>query len=111
MGTHAGVRYQVGVLKDVTRYGATFHPLDMEGMQKEKAQLYISMRDTYERLYAQEAERQEANDMLRRHLNTYYDEFVMRYGCLNARQNVKLLMMDAPGATCWHWSAARAARW
>ena len=92
-----GVRYQVGVLKDVTRYGATFHPLDMEGMQKEKAQLYISMRDTYERLYAQEAERQEANDMLRRHLNTYYDEFTMRYGCLNARQNVKLLMMDASG--------------
>jgi len=92
-----GVRYQVGVLKDVTRYGATFQPLDMEGMQKEKAQLYISMRDTYERLYAQEAERQEANDMLRRHLNTYYDEFVMRYGCLNARQNVKLLMMDASG--------------
>ena len=92
-----GVRYQVGVLKDVTRYGATFQPLDMEGMQKEKAQLYISMRDTYERLYAQEAERQEANDMLRRHLNTYYDEFVMRYGCLNAKQNVKLLMMDASG--------------
>ena len=92
-----GVRYQVGVLKDVTRYGATFQPLDMEGMQKEKAQLYISMRDTYERLYAQEAERQEANDMLRRHLNTYYDEFAMRYGCLNARQNVKLLMMDASG--------------
>ena len=92
-----GVRYQVGVLKDVTRYGATFHPLDMEGMQKEKAQLYISMRDTYERLYAQEAERQEANDILRRHLNTYYDEFTMRYGCLNARQNVKLLMMDASG--------------
>ena len=92
-----GVRYQVGVLKDVTRYGATFHPLDMEGMQKEKVQLYISMRDTYERLYAQEAERQEANDMLRRHLNTYYDEFTMRYGCLNARQNVKLLMMDASG--------------
>ena len=92
-----GVRYQVGVLKDVTRYGATFQPLDMEGMQKEKAQLYISMRDTYERLYAQEAERQEANDMLRRHLNTYYDEFTMRYGCLNAKQNVKLLMMDASG--------------
>ena len=92
-----GVRYQVGVLKDVTRYGATFQPLDMEGMQKEKAQLYISMRDTYERLYAQEAERQEANDMLRRHLNTYYDEFTMRYGCLNARQNVKLLMMDTSG--------------
>ena len=95
-GSLAWVHTQ-GVLKDVTRYGATFQPLDMEGMQKEKAQLYISMRDTYERLYAQEAERQEANDMLRRHLNTYYDEFVMRYGCLNARQNVKLLMMDTSG--------------
>ena len=35
--------------------------------------------------------------MLRRHLNTYYDEFAMRYGCLNAKQNVKLLMMDASG--------------
>ena len=92
-----GVRYQVGVLKDVTRYGATFQPLDMEGMQKEKAQLYISMRDTYERLYAYEAEKHEENEMLRRHLNTYYDEFVMRYGCLNAKQNVKLLMMDASG--------------
>ena len=26
-----GVRFQIGVLKDVTRYGATFQPLDMEG--------------------------------------------------------------------------------
>ena len=92
-----GVRYQVGVLKDVTRYGATFQPLDMDGMQAQKAQLYIDLRNTYERLYAYEAEKHEENEMLRRHLNTYYDEFVMRYGCLNARQNVKLLMMDASG--------------
>ncbi|RGV37627.1 MULTISPECIES: N-6 DNA methylase [Bacteroidaceae] len=92
-----GVRYQVGVLKDVTRYGATFQPLDMEGMQAQKAQLYIDLRNTYERLYAYEAEKHEENEMLRRHLNTYYDEFVMRYGCLNAKQNVKLLMMDASG--------------
>ena len=93
----AGVRFQVGVLKDVTRYGATFQPLDMDGMQAQKAQLYIDLRNTYERLYAYEAEKQEENEMLRRHLNTYYDEFVMRYGCLNAKQNVKLLMMDASG--------------
>ena len=93
----AGVRFQVGVLKDVTRYGATFQPLDMDGMQAQKAQLYIDLRNTYERLYAYEAEKHEENEMLRRHLNTYYDEFVMRYGCLNARQNVKLLMMDASG--------------
>ena len=93
----AGVRFQVGVLKDVTRYGATFQPLDMDGMQAQKAQLYIDLRNTYERLYAYEAEKHEENEMLRRHLNTYYDEFVMRYGCLNARQNAKLLMMDASG--------------
>ena len=92
-----GVRYQVGVLKDVTRYGATFQPLDMDGMQAQKAQLYIDLRNTYERLYAYEAEKHEENEMLRRHLNTYYDEFAMRYGCLNAKQNVKLLMMDASG--------------
>ena len=90
----AGVRFQMGVLKDVTRYGATFQPLDMDGMQ---AQLYIDLRNTYERLYAYESEKHEENEMLRRHLNTYYDEFVMRYGCLNAKQNVKLLMMDASG--------------
>ena len=93
----AGIRFQVGVLKDVTRYGATFQPLDMDGMQAQKAQLYIDLRNTYERLYAYEAEKHEENEMLRRHLNTYYDEFVMRYGCLNAKQNVKLLMMDASG--------------
>ena len=106
-----GVRFQIGVLKDVTKYGATFQPLDMEGMQAQKAQLYIDLRNTYERLYTHEAENHEENALLRRNLNTYYDEFVMRYGCLNAKQNVKLLMMDASGATCWHWNAARAARW
>ena len=51
----AGVRFRVGVLKDVTRYGATFQPLDMDGMQAQKAQLYIDLRNTYERLYTYEA--------------------------------------------------------
>lgn len=59
-----GTRYQVGVLKDVTRYGATFQPLDLEGMQKEKARLYIDLRNAYERLYALEAKTQEENKKL-----------------------------------------------
>ena len=92
-----GVRFQIGVLKDVTRYGATFRPLDMEGMQAQKAQLYINLRNTYERLYAHEAENHEENALLRRNLNTYYDEFVMRYGNLNAKHNAKLILMDASG--------------
>ena len=92
-----GVRFQIGVLKDVTKYGATFQPLDMEGMQAQKAQLYIDLRNTYERLYAHEAESHEENALLRRNLNTYYDEFVMRYGNLNAKHNAKLILMDASG--------------
>ncbi|MCL1612987.1 N-6 DNA methylase [Phocaeicola plebeius] len=92
-----GVRFQIGVLKDVTKYGATFQPLDMEGMQAQKAQLYIDLRNTYERLYAHEAENHEGNALLRRNLNTYYDEFVMRYGNLNAKHNAKLILMDASG--------------
>ena len=92
-----GVRFQIGVLKDVTKYGATFQPLDMEGMQAQKAQLYIDLRNTYERIYAHEAENHEENALLRRNLNTYYDEFVMRYGNLNAKHNAKLILMDASG--------------
>jgi len=92
-----GVRFQIGVLKDVTKYGATFQPLDMEGMQAQKAQLYIDLRNTYERLYTHEAENHEENALLRRNLNTYYDEFVMRYSNLNAKHNAKLILMDASG--------------
>ena len=88
---------QVGVLKNLTPYGAVFSPLDLPLLFKEKAQAYIHVRDTYEKLYAYEAERQEENASLRSNLNTYYDEFVMRYGVLNAPQNVGLVLMDAGG--------------
>ncbi len=87
----------IGYLKDLTPYGATFQPLDLNGYQKEKALLYISLRDAYERLYRHEAENHEENKPQRGYLNTCYDEFVMRYGNLNAKQNVKLLMMDTAG--------------
>lgn len=88
---------QIGVLKNLTPYGAIFSPLDLPLLSKEKAQAYIHVRDTYEKLYAYEAERQEENASLRSNLNTYYDEFVMRYGVLNAPQNVGLVLMDAGG--------------
>ena len=92
-----GTRYQIGYLKDVTRYGATFHPLDLGKEQQEKIAAYISVRDAYERLYAYEAEYHDEGTAQREALNTYYDEFVGRYGNLNAKVNVKLLMMDASG--------------
>ena len=87
----------LGYLKDLTPYGATFQPLDLTGYQKEKAMLYVSLRDTYERLYNYEAEYHDEGVAQREALNTCYDEFVMRYGNLNAKQNVKLVMMDAGG--------------
>ena len=87
----------IGYLKDITPYGATFQPLGLTGYQKEKALLYVSLRDAYERLYRYESNRREENVPWREHLNTCYDEFVMRYGNLNAKQNVKLVMMDAGG--------------
>ena len=87
----------LGYLKDLTPYGATFQPLDLTGYQKEKAMLYVSLRDSYERLYRYEAEYHDEGSAQRQALNTCYDEFVMRYGNLNAKQNVKLVMMDAGG--------------
>ena len=59
--------------------------------------LYVSLRDSYERLYRYEAEYHDEGSAQRGALNTCYDEFVMRYGNLNAKQNVKLVMMDAGG--------------
>ena len=87
----------LGYLKDITPYGATFQPLDLTGYQKEKAMLYVSLRDAYERLYSYEAEYHDEGSAQRETLNTYYDEFIMRYGNLNAKHNVKLVMMDAGG--------------
>ena len=92
-----GVRYQIGYLKDVTRYGATFHPLELDKAQREKIAAYIPVRDAYERLYAYEADRHEEDKMQRENLNARYDEFVARYSSLNAKANVKLLMMDTSG--------------
>ena len=92
-----GVRYQIGCLKDVTRYGATFQPLELDKAQMDKAAAYISVRDAYERLYAYEAEKHEEDKQQRENLNARYDEFVGRYGSLNTKANVKLIMMDASG--------------
>ncbi len=65
----------IGVLKDLTKYGATFMPLDLNMEQKEKAVLYIALRDAYQKLYTYEAEEQTENKQMRESLNVYYDVF------------------------------------
>ena len=87
----------IGVLKDLTKYGATFMPLDLNMEQKEKAVLYIALRDAYQKLYTYEAEKQTENKQMRESLNVYYDAFFIRFGNLNAKQNVKFILMDASG--------------
>ncbi len=87
----------VGFLSDVRKTGATFTPLNLKPEQEKRAMLYITLSETYQQLYNYEAETHEPSEHLRKHLNQYYDEFVVKYGNLNEKQNVKFIMMDANG--------------
>ena len=87
----------VGFLSEVRKSGATFNPLELKPEQAKRAMLYVTMSETYQKLYNYEAETHEASAELREHLNQYYDEFVDRYGNLNEKQNAKFILMDANG--------------
>lgn len=87
----------VGSLSEVRKNGATFNPLSLKPEQAKRAMLYVTMSETYQKLYNYEAETHEASAELREHLNQYYDEFVEKYGNLNEKQNVKFILMDANG--------------
>ena len=88
---------QLGVLSDVRDGSAVFNPLTLLATQVPKMRQYVTVRDYYEQLYSYEADNRQPNDLLRANLNSYYDEFVMRFGCLNERGNAKMIMMDAGG--------------
>ena len=87
----------VGFLSDIRKNGATFNPLSLKPEQAKRAMLYVTMSETYQKLYNYEAETHEPSEHLCEHLNQYYDEFVARYGNLNEKQNVKFILMDANG--------------
>ena len=87
----------LGHLRDVTEYGATFHPLELNASQTARLTAYIPLRDTYETLYTYEADNHEENKKLREELNTLFDQFVKDFGHLNMGQMTKLLLMDAHG--------------
>jgi N12 class adenine-specific DNA methylase len=71
--------------------------LELPTVQRQKASLYIEIRDTYQHLYKNEAERLEANPALREMLNRLYDDFKHRFGELNDKKNLDLIKMDAGG--------------
>ncbi len=87
----------VGFLSEVRKNGATFNPLELKPEQAKRAMLYVTLSETYQKLYNYEAETHEASAELREHLNQYYDEFVAKYGNLNKKQNAKFILMDANG--------------
>lgn len=89
----------VGYLKDLKQedLAAMFHPLHLTGMQKAKAEAYISLRDCYLELYDKEAKEHVEHVQQRQDLNKLYDDFVKRFGYLNSAENIKLIKTDASG--------------
>jgi len=88
---------RLGILNEVTPNSAMFHPLTLPATQIPKMRQYIQVRDNYEQLYDYEAREHQPNDLLRANLNSYYDEFVRHFGCLNEKANVRMIMMDPGG--------------
>ena len=88
---------RIGYLRDLDGLQPMFHPLDLPQTQKQKALLYIEIRDTYHHLYTNEAERLQENPALREMLNRLYDDFLKRFGNLNDAKNLGLIRMDAGG--------------
>jgi N12 class adenine-specific DNA methylase len=88
---------QVGFLKERYKEDAMFMPLNLNFLQKEKAELYIRLRDEYHSLYVYEATKLKENTESRASLNNLYDTFVTRHGFLNDKKNLNLIKMDAGG--------------
>ena len=63
---------QIGFLKERYRDDAVFKSLELNPVQKAKAELYIQIRDTYHSLYNYEAKELKENADLRQSLNTQY---------------------------------------
>lgn len=89
----------VGYLRkvDSEKQQAMFHPLQLSGSQKVRAEAYIAVRDTYLDLYHKEAALQTGHNEERATLNRLYDGFVKRYGNLNSADNIKLIKTDSVG--------------
>ena len=86
---------QIGYLSGMDKGIPVFHPLELPARQQQRAASYIELRDTYHRLYNDEAEHRQENGELRAGLNGLYDGFVRQFGNLNDKKNIDLFRMDA----------------
>jgi len=86
---------RIGYLRGIDSLQPMFHPLELASSQRQRASLYIEIRNTYHHLYVNEAERLLVNPALRDMLNRLYDDFTKRFGQLNDAKNLGLIKMDA----------------
>ena len=94
-GSLVGMDGQTGYLSGMEKGIPVFHPLELPARQRQRAESYMKLRDTYHRLYNDEAEHRQENGELRIRLNSLYDGFVRQFGNLNDKKNIDLFRMDA----------------
>ena len=87
---------QVGLLSQ-TRVSPIFTPMDLNAHQTDLLKQYVKIRDSYDELYRTEADEQRERADLREQLNIDYDNFFVKYGCLNDRKNQKVILFDVSG--------------
>ena len=87
--------FQVGVFSKNMDDEMFFQPLDLPSATRQKALLYIEIRNTYHELYNFESERKIEDRPKRDNLNKLYDRFVKQYSFLH--KNNDLIQMDAGG--------------
>lgn len=88
---------QYGYLKNITRLGAKFVPLELSITDQYRAAYYIPLREAYYNLYNTEAETQTEQPKLREELNVQYSRFFRMFKDLNTKQNAKFILMDVCG--------------
>ena len=87
---------QIGLLSD-TQSRLVFKPMELPDRDKALLTQYVYVRDIYQELFSLEADTRVEQGVLRSQLNRYYDDFVRRFGPLNDRKNVRVIVSDALG--------------
>ncbi len=87
--------FQVGIYSKNMDDDMRFQPLELSSKVRQKALLYIEIRNKYHYLYDFELERQIENKPARHDLNKLYDRFVAQYGVLHKNRDV--IKMDIGG--------------
>lgn len=96
--TLVNYRGHVGRIKRNAHEGNhSFKPIELSEIQRKRIDAYIKIRDCYNDLYHYETKNQEEDSTNRGLLNNLYDDFVRRYGHLNAAENIKIIKMDPSG--------------